>query len=257
MRDTTPDRGLLRWTAVLFAVDLATWLMAWMWLDLWIVVSALSAWAALSLLAVSALYVWAAYGGRPGPVLKGERLAVLQPVFVPFRLVSVLIYALARVMRREKVVCEVMPRVYLGPRLFGRERALLDAVGATVVVDLTSELPTSWTYSRAPYTRVGHALLDRAFPSDGDLDAIVDGLLRRHRAGETLFVHCAFGRGRSALVVCALMIAAGHASTAEEAVAKARAARPAVSIRRDGLDVLRRFAERRATASLTASADRG
>lgn len=243
------DRGLLRWTAVLFAVDLATWLMAWMWLDLSLVVSGLAAWSALSLLVVCALYLGAAWGVRTGPYLKGERWPVLQPLLLPFRAVSVVIYALARRFRREEVVCEVMPRVFLGPRLFDREREKLDAQGVTVVFDLTSELLTSRAYSSAPFTREAHALLDRTFPSDADLDALVDRVLAHLRAGRGVFIHCAFGRGRSALLACAVVIASGHASSSEASIAKVKSARPSVSIRRDGVEVLRRFAARRAKAA--------
>ena len=243
------DRGLLRWTAVLFAVDLATWLMAWMWLDLSQVVSFLAAWAALSLLAVCALYLVTAFGSRAGPLLKGERYALLQPVFWPFRGVSQVIYALARKGRREEVVCEVMPGVYLGPRLFDAERAKLEGRDVTVVVDLTSELPTSRTYSREPFVRVSHALLDRTFPRDADLDMLVDVVMGHLRDGRKVFIHCAFGRGRSALLACAVVYAAGYAASADEALARVKAARPAVSIRRDGVDVLRRFAARRPSVS--------
>ncbi len=238
------DRGLLRWTAVLFAVDLATWLMAWMWLDLSLTVSALAAWSALSLLVVCGLYLGAAWGFHTGPFLKGERWPILQPLLLPFRVVSVVIYALVRRLRREEVVCEVMPRVFLGPRLFERERHRLEAQRVTVVFDLTSELLTSRTYSTAPFMREAHALLDRTFPSDEDLDALVERVLAHLRDGRGVFIHCAFGRGRSALLACAVVIASGHAATAEESLAKVKAARPAVSIRRDGVEVLRRFARR-------------
>lgn len=240
------DRGLLRWTAVLFAVDLATWLMAWMWLDLWVVVSALAAWSALSLLIVCGLYLGAAWGHRTGPLLKGERWPVLQPLVLPFRAVSVVIYALARRLRTEEVVCEVMPRVFLGPRLFDRERARLEAHAVTAVFDLTSELVTSRVYASPPFVREGFAMLDRTFPTDDDLDALVARVLTHLREGRGVFIHCAFGRGRSALLACAVVIASGHARDADDAIAKVKAARPAVSIRRDGVEVLRRFAARHA-----------
>ncbi len=247
--DARVDRGLLRWTSVLVAVDLATWLMAWMWLELSLVVSALAAWSALSLALVSALYVAKAFGRDAGAVLQGARLPWLQPVLLPFRAVSVFIYALTRVLRRERVVCELAPGLYLGPRLFDRERALLEAAGVSVVVDLTSELPVSRVYSRAPFERVAFPLLDRSFPNDRDLDALVASLKARLDAGRGVFVHCAFGRGRSALVACALLVATGRASSAEEAVRVATAARPAVRIRREGMDVLRRFVARRGDES--------
>lgn len=238
------DRGLLRWTAVLVAVDLATWLMAWLWLDLSRVVSALAAWAALSLGAVSVLYVATAFGARAGPVLKGEQMPWLQPVFWPFRAVSVLIYGLARRWRREEVVCEVMPRVFLGPRLFDGEHEMLRARNVTAVMDLTCELPTSRVYASAPFERIGYALLDRSFPGDEELDALVAQVLVQVAAGKGVFIHCAFGRGRSALVACAVVIAAGYARGADDALARVKAARPAVRIRRDGVEVLRRFAAR-------------
>lgn len=249
----SPDRGLLRWTAVLALVDVATWLMAWLWLDLSLAVSAVAAWGALSLFAVVVLYALAAFGYHTGPVLKGERLALLQPVFFPFRAMSVAIYALARKFRTEEVVCEVAPGVYLGPRLFDAERAKLDAVGASVIVDLTSELLTSPVYSREPFERIAHTLLDRSFPSDDDLDALVARVLEHLGAGRRVFIHCAFGRGRSALVACAVVLAVGRARTAEEAVALVKAARPAVSIRRQGVDALRRFAARHEAARARAS----
>lgn len=240
------DRGLLRWTYLLIAVDLATWLMAWLWLDLSLVVSALAAYGALSLGAVCALYVATAYGADVAGVLKGARWPWLQWAFWPFRAVSVVIYALARRYRREEVVCEVMPGVYLGPRLFDREHARLLAHNVTVVVDVTSELPTSAVYSRAPFERIGHPLLDRSFPNDRDLDALVDRVLAHVAAGRGVFIHCAFGRGRSALVACAAVIKSGRAKTAEDALAQVKAARPAVRIRADGVEVLRRYAARHA-----------
>jgi hypothetical protein len=218
--------------------------MAWLWLDLSLLVSVLAAWAALSLGAVSALYVATAFGGRVADLLKGTRWPWIQWVFWPFRAVSVVVYVLARHLRREEVVCEVMPKVYLGPRLFDRERDRLTARGISVVVDVTSELPTSAVYASPPFERIAHPLLDRSFPNDRDLDALVDRVLSHVEAGRGVFIHCAFGRGRSALVACAVVLASGRAETAEEALALVRAARPAVRIRPEGMARLQRYAER-------------
>jgi hypothetical protein len=240
------DRGLLRWTYVLIAVDLATWLMAWLWLDLSLVVSALAAYSALSLGAVSALYVATAYGAEVAGVLQGARWPWLRWVFWPFRGVSWFIYATARRYRREEVVCEVMPGVFLGPRLFDRESERLTARRVTVVVDVTSELPASAVYSRPPFERITLPLLDRSFPNDRDLDALVDRVLAHVAGGRGVFIHCAFGRGRSALVACAAVIKSGRAKSAEDALAQVKAARPAVRIRADGVAVLRRYAARHA-----------
>jgi hypothetical protein len=238
------DRGLLRWTAFLVAVDVAVWVAAWLWYAHVPIVGVLGAWCAASLAVVCVLYARTALGHNGGPVLRGEVHRWLWPLLLPYLMVSLGLYVLARLGRREEVVCEVVPGVYLGPRLFDRERAKLEATGVYVVVDLTSELPVSRVYGRAPFTRVALPLLDRSVPDAQQLDALVDALAARVRKGERLFVHCAFGRGRSALVACALVIALGHANTADGSLERVKAARPAVRLRSDAREALRGFAAR-------------
>jgi len=57
-------------------------------------------------------------------------------------------------------------------------------------------------------------------PSLDALDAVVQSLAARVRAGETLFVHCAYGRGRTGLVAAALLGALYSTLSADEALAR-------------------------------------
>ena len=242
--------GLLRWTAVLLAVDAAAFLLAVSFTrqgNLALTVLGLAgAWAALSLLAVCLLYLSAARGGDPGPLLKGERHGWMQGVFFPFRVVSYSVFAGARWTRRSAVFDEVSPGVFLGARLFPWEAEMLRARGVTGVIDLTSELPTAAVFARAPFERHAVPTLDRAPPTPATMDAAVRWAVARVEAGEAVYVHCAFGRGRSATVAAALLIALGRAKGAAEAVAMVAAARPSVRVKGDQYAALEGFAARRA-----------
>ncbi len=70
---TVRDRDTLRWTLFLVGVDAAVWALSALYSTLSVALGLFVAWGALSLLATTALYLHAALGGIPGPVLKGER----------------------------------------------------------------------------------------------------------------------------------------------------------------------------------------
>jgi protein-tyrosine phosphatase len=241
--------SLLRWVALLLFVDAAAFLVALNFTRQGILaltlLGAIATWAAISLLAVCALYVDAARGGDPGPLLKGQRHPWLQWLFWPFRAVSYAVFAGARWWRRGDVVSEVSPGLFLGARLFPAEAAALHARGVTVVVDLASELPTAAAFARSPFERYAVPTLDRAPPPAAIFDEAVRWVVARVTAGQSVYVHCAFGRGRSATLAAAVLIALGRAQGVAEAVARVAAARPAVSIKGEQLAALEAFVARR------------
>jgi protein-tyrosine phosphatase len=243
--------SLLRWVALLLLVDAAAFLVAFGFTQQHIlgltVVGLAAAWASLSLLAVCALYLDAARGGDPGPLLQGRRRPWLQPVFWPFRAVSYGVFAGARFWRRgSAVVNEVAPGLFLGARLFPGEAGALRSRGVTVIVDLTSELPPAGVFAAAPFERYAVPTLDRAPPPPAVFDEAVRWIAARIASGHAVYVHCAFGRGRSATIAAAVLVALGRARDAAEAVAMVTAARPAVSIKGEQLAALEGFVVRRA-----------
>ena len=73
----------------------------------------------------------------------------------------------------------------------------------------------------------GFILLEAAAPNLRAFDKRIRTLA--HSSGP-VYVHCALGHGRSALVVAAVLIARGLASNADEAQARVKAARPGLGL---------------------------
>lgn len=241
--------SLLRWTALLLLVDAAAFFIGLGFTRQGTLALAVlgwvATWSALSLLAVCALYLDAARGGDPGPLLQGGRRPWLQPVFWPYRAVSYGVFAGARWWRRADVVNEVTPGLFVGPRLFPGEAASLRALGVTAVIDLTSELPAAAVFTRAPFERYAVPTLDRAPPPVAAFDEAVRWVAARIEAGQAVYIHCAFGRGRSATLAAAVLIALGRAEGAAEAVAAVAAARPSVHVKGEQLAALEAWVARR------------
>jgi hypothetical protein len=187
---------------------------------------------AASALAVSVLYYVATNGTNPGAVLKGQRAAWLQPMFVPYRSVAWCICVGARVARRGLLaVNEVAPGVYLGMRLFPRETSRLEAHGIRCVVDLAAELPDNARIVDGEYERLRVPVLDRCAPTLDEVTKVADWTAARVREGKRVYLHCAFGRGRSAMAAAAVLLRLGEARTPDEAVMRVKRARPLIGVK--------------------------
>ncbi|MEI8256786.1 MAG: dual specificity protein phosphatase family protein [Deltaproteobacteria bacterium] len=243
-------RSSVRWAAFLAAADVLAWLCALAYAieGAPVAVVAVFAYAALSLLAVCVLYVRSFDGANPGPVLKGTRHAWLQPLFVPYRVVAWTITALARVLHvRDPVISEIGPGVFMGVRLFPHEHAMLSERGVRSVLDLTSELPTNRVLSRAPFERYGLPTLDRTPPTIDEIARAADWAAARVAAGDGVYIHCAFGRGRSATLAAAVCLRLGWAHDATGAVALVARKRPVIRVGGAQLAALHSYASRLAS----------
>jgi protein-tyrosine phosphatase len=110
----------------------------------------------------------------------------------------------------------------------------------TVVVDLTAEFPVN----RRILGERGYLCLptlDAHVPDDQALASLVDRALER---GGVLYVHCAYGHGRSALVAAAMLLRRGEAAGPDEAIARLKAARPRVKLSPSQRAALGRLARR-------------
>lgn len=132
---------------------------------------------------------------------------------------------------RRRLWDRVHPHIILGSIPFrGRDVAALSALGVQGVVNMMAE----WRGNRGAFKTVGiqhyvHApTIDFEEPSLSDALSCAAFVRERVAAGETVYVHCREGKGRSLCVVIAyLMLYEG--ATAEDAEALVRRVRPHVA----------------------------
>jgi protein-tyrosine phosphatase len=106
-------------------------------------------------------------------------------------------------------------------------------------VDLSAEFPrTGRGLPGKAYWCV--PILDASVPDEHALAALLNQI-RTWPGG--VFVHCASGHGRSALVGAAVLIARGLANGSRQAEERLRKARPGIHLNRNQRAFLRRFAE--------------
>lgn len=132
------------------------------------------------------------------------------------------LWHVVRLLLREPYCQEVAPGVWLG------RRPLADELPAevTLVLDLVAELPAAAGIHRGrEYLCV--PVLDTTAPPVEELRELVE---RLHIHPGAVYIHCAQGRGRSALVAAALVLRRGLASSPQEAVRLLQQARPVVKL---------------------------
>lgn len=156
---------------------------------------------------------------------------------LPFLGMTGLAWHLRRLLDREPVWHEILPGVFAGRRAFVRELP----PGIEMVVDLTSEF-------RPPRgIRVGRKyrcvpVLDGAPLHDAALRELVAEIAA---FPGKVYIHCAQGHGRTGLVMSAVLLTRGTATTADEALAAVRAIRPGVDLMPRQRRALERFAAAR------------
>lgn len=151
----------------------------------------------------------------------GELPLLRRIVLFPFFALTWGAWHLSRI-ARERSYDLVAPGLYLG-RL-PRPGELPGDVA--VLVDLTAEFEVDRRL-RSEREYLCLPTLDGTAPDEAPCRALVERL-RIHPG--PIYVHCAYGRGRSALVAAALLLARGEARTLDEAVARLRKARPGVAL---------------------------
>lgn len=199
---------------------------------------------ALSFTLVAVAY----FGAGPRLLFKrasGRRHLLAWLVHWPYFALTALSYCLSRVLaRREGAFVEVAPNVILGRRLTARESRRAETQGWVAVLDLAAELPEAQPLrDLANYRSL--PVLDATAMHTAQLRDAVEWVSRNASDGP-VYVHCALGHGRSALVAAAYLIAAGLAPDAKAAVKRLRELRPGVRLQRSQRRVLERFANDRA-----------
>jgi protein-tyrosine phosphatase len=177
-------------------------------------------WPALSFCLVGVAYLArrpAMLGKRPDGTIAAWSLPLLGPYF----LLAWGIWHAERLRGRADAANEVAPALWVGRRPLSHELP----AGVRRVVDLTAEFPAAIEVRR----RAGYLcvpLLDGTALEIRTLRALLDRL----RGEEGILLHCAAGRGRSAMVAAALLIERGLADDVEHAEAMLRQRRPGIRL---------------------------
>jgi protein-tyrosine phosphatase len=137
-----------------------------------------------------------------------------------------------RLISREPPCHEVVPGLWLGRRPFEHELP----PGVVLVVDLATEFPAARRI-RQGREYLSLPTLDGSIP---DEELFRTALERVAAADGPVYVHCAQGHGRSALLAAAVLIHRGIAADVASAVMLLRAVRPSVRLN----SAQRRFLER-------------
>ena len=199
--------------------------------------------AALSLVLVAVAY----FGAGPRLLFKrtsGRRHPLAWLVHWPYFALTAFSYRLLRFFaRREGAYVEVAPNVFLGCRLTSREARRAEVRGWVAVLDLAAELPEPRSLRELTNYRSLPVLDATAMSLEQLRDAVE--WLKRHAASGPVYVHCAIGHGRSALVVAAYLVAIGLTADAKTAVKQLRQLRPGVRLNRPQRRALAQFAEER------------
>jgi hypothetical protein len=180
----------------------------WFWLLLWPATSFL-------------VLAWAYFARRPGVLGKrpgGSIHPVVLVLLLPYFALTWAVWHVTLLLSRAGAGHEVAPGLYVGRRPYPAELP----PDTRLVIDMTGELlPARGTRTHlrgegAPaYLCV--PTLDGSAPPESALSDVLGRIAACRDAGGNVYIHCAQGRGRSAAVAAAVLIAQGSAADVAEA----------------------------------------
>ena len=191
-------------------------------------------WPAVSLAIVTAGYA----GAGPGIYRKqdGRLPPVTRVIMAPVLLGQDL--SLRHYRRRGRPWDAAAPELLMGRILDNVEAEELLACGVAAVLDLTAEFSEVELLRRTGYYNL--PILDLTAPTPEQLRSAVD-FIRENAVTGIVYVHCKIGYSRTAAVVGAYLMAAGHVTDADDAMARLREVRSPLVIRPEVVEALRAF----------------
>ncbi len=171
------------------------------------------------------------FGKQPsGDLARRNRILLL-----PYLLLVWTLWHTLRLLKREPAHHRVNDGLTIGRRIYPRELP----EGVDAVIDLTAEHSEPLGVRQGAKTYLAHPILDNHVPTPEQLADLIE---RIDPFGH-LYVHCAEGHGRAALVSACVLLKRGQAQSADEAVWILKAKRPLVRPRSAQQRALRLYAE--------------
>ncbi|XP_028805178.1 uncharacterized protein LOC114760093 [Neltuma alba] len=145
------------------------------------------------------------------PILLGKNTDGSFPIwalimFSPYLYFVRLFSTLRRMRSREAPYSEISEGLYVGGWPSSREKL---PPGDPAIIDCTCELPRKSEFSGLSYMCV--PTWDTRSPQPAEIETAVKWAIRKRELKRPIFIHCAYGHGRSVAVMCALLVALGIA----------------------------------------------
>lgn len=158
------------------------------------------------------------YGKRPD----GRSSAWAVALLLPYRVMAWMGWRLGRLMSREPCANEVAPELWVGRRALAHELPQR----TTLIVDLTAE------FGRSHGVKAGRdycclPILDGGVPDEAAFVALAARLATERGC---IYIHCAQGHGRSAMLAAAVLIAREAATNVADAEQCVKRARPGIKL---------------------------
>ncbi|KAJ7974888.1 Dual specificity phosphatase protein [Quillaja saponaria] len=142
-------------------------------------------------------------------------------MFSPYLYFVRLFSAIRRLRSREAPYSEVSEGLYVGGWPSSPDKL---PPGDPAIIDCTCELPRMSEFSGLAYLCI--PTWDTRAPQPAEIESAVKWALRKRALKRPIFVHCAYGHGRSVAVMCALLVALGIAEDWKNAEKLIRERRP-------------------------------
>nr|XP_019702475.1 uncharacterized protein LOC105034228 isoform X1 [Elaeis guineensis]XP_019702476.1 uncharacterized protein LOC105034228 isoform X1 [Elaeis guineensis] len=146
-------------------------------------------------------------------------------IFGPFLASARIFVFLRRLKSREPAYSKISEGLYVGAWPFSSDHV---PPGEPAVIDCTCELPRSSVLSRNAYLCIG--TWDTRAPHPSQIESAVRWACRKRALKKPVYIHCAFGHGRSVCIMCALLVALGLAEDWKSAEKMIREKRPFIHL---------------------------
>lgn len=168
------------------------------------------------------------FGNRPrwfGKRPDGTLNPIILTVFFPLFFLNYFARWTYKFIRPESPADEIVPGLWLGRRPMPHEVP----PGVKVIVDLTSEFHEVKSV-RNGYQYYWFPVLDQYAPGPDEFSMLVEKL---SHIKEPMYIHCAVGHGRSAMIVAAILMQRDPLLTLDDAIAIIKARRPSIFITKE------------------------
>ncbi|KAJ6853737.1 uncharacterized protein M6B38_114040 [Iris pallida] len=162
------------------------------------------------------------------PLILGKRPDGTFPLwskllFGPFMMFAQMYWQFKKLKRKEAAYNEISEGLYVGGWPSSPDRF---PPGEPAVIDCTCELPRTSVVPKDAYLCI--PTWDTRSPQPAQIETAVRWACRFRAQKRPIYIHCAFGHGRSVCVMCALLVAVGVAEDWKAAEKMVREKRPRI-----------------------------